>query len=320
MQEGTSNLKQWMQPNGKVKVLSTIAMINDLVVQVGGEHVDSLSLVIGELDPHTYQLVKGDDEKLAAADLIFYNGLELEHGPSLRTYLAESKKAVGLGDLIQKKNPELILHYNEALDPHIWMAIDMWVRTVEPIVEALAAFDPVHAEQYRKNGEQLILRMEEKHRELKVKIGKVSEENRFLITSHDAFNYFARSYLATDEEVKNNIWQKRFMAPEGLAPESQISTTDIRNTLDHMKKYGVHVIFPESNISQASIRKLVDAGREQGMELQIASDYLYGDAMGAKGSDGDTYLKMVEHNVETIVKYLHNYPNNRTAHNNDGSE
>lgn len=295
-----------MTPNGKIKVLCSIAMIEDIVKQVSGENADTLTLVTGELDPHTYQLVKGDDEKLAFADIIFYNGLGLEHGPSLKKFLSENPKAIGLGDLINKENPEIILHYNGSVDPHIWMDINIWKKTIDYIVSALEKQDPAHASEYRERGIQLHESLTRLHEKLVNKMREVPPQKRYLVTSHDAFNYFARSYLAAENEKANHSWQERFAAPEGLAPESQLSTADIRLILEHMKKHDIHVIFPESNVSQASIRKLKNAGEESGIEIRIASEYLYGDAMGPPGSSGDSYSKMITHNVETIAKYLSN--------------
>src|ERR1700690_968816 len=78
---GNEALKGWMQENGKLKVLCTTAMVADLVAHVGGQEVDCYILIQGQHNPHSYQLVKGDDEKFSRADLIFYNGLGLEHGP-----------------------------------------------------------------------------------------------------------------------------------------------------------------------------------------------------------------------------------------------
>jgi len=95
-----------------------------------------------------------------------------------------------------------------------------------------------------------------------------------------------------------------FLAPEGLAPESQLSVSDIKNILDHMKKYGIQVVFPETNVSQSSIKKLMDAGKEMGIPVTIASESLYGDAMGPPGSAGSKYSKMIEYDVNTIIKYL----------------
>jgi manganese/zinc/iron transport system substrate-binding protein len=133
----------------------------------------------------------------------------------------------------------------------------------------------------------------------------VPSNKRYLVTSHDAFNYFARAYLKDPEEKE---WHDRFQAPEGLAPESQLSVADIIAIIHHMKKYQIKVLFPESNVSRDSIRKIVDAGNENGMELKIATTPLYGDAMGKKGDDGDTYIKMILHNGKTISLYLGESP------------
>jgi manganese/zinc/iron transport system substrate-binding protein len=299
-----SDLTRWLQPNDKLKVLCTTGMIEDLVSQIGGPYVDTMVLIKGELDPHSYQLVKGDDEKISYADLIFYNGLGLEHGPSLKSSLEGNPGAVGLGNKLLQQNPSQILTYHGTLDPHIWMDISLWTKTVPLIVEALSEKDPARRDYYTQNGERLVEMMMSTHNDLKKVMNRVPEEKRYLITSHDAFNYFARAYLADDGELESDAWQKRFAAPEGLSPESQLSVTDIRLILDHMKAHHIRVIFPESNVSRASIQKLKSAGNEEGLSLQIAPGPLYGDAMGSPGSPGDTYIKMVSHNVRLIAEYL----------------
>lgn len=297
------SLQQWMTPNGKLKVLSTTSMINDIVRQVGGDHVDGLALVIGELDPHSYQLVKGDDEKLAFSDLIFYNGLGLEHGPSLQSYLLKQPKAISLGDAIRRANPSVILDYKGQIDPHIWMDISLWAKTIPHIVAALSSKDPAHAEDYRTNGTKLLYEMDQAHKEVKAELQQIPSLKRYLVTSHDAFNYFTRSYLASEGESED-AWHARFAAPEGLAPDSQLSATDIQAIVDHLRRYHIRVLFPESNISRDSIRKIVQSASDKGMKVEIATDYLYADAMGKPDSDADTYLKMIRHNATVIAKYL----------------
>jgi manganese/zinc/iron transport system substrate-binding protein len=292
-----------MQPNGNVKVFSTTAMINDIVRQIGGSYIDSSVLIKGELDPHTYQLVKGDDEKLALADIIFYNGLGLEHGPGLQEYLNQHSKAIPLGNRLMEKHPEWLLKYKGQLDPHIWMDISIWTQIVPFIVEALSKKDPAHADQYHANGEKLLQEMLQVHHQISKELQSIPGEQRYLVTSHDAFNYFARVYLKEDQEAES-MWRERFVAPEGLAPESQISTTNIRNIIQHISKYHIHVIFPESNVSRDSIRKIVLAAKEEGINLKVADVFLYADAMGKSGSDGDTYLKMMQHNASVITSNL----------------
>ncbi len=301
--EQVESSRQWMVPNGKIKVFSTIAMINDLVERVGGPHVDSAVLIKGELDPHSYQLVKGDDEKLAFAEIIFYNGLGLEHGRGLQDYLMHHSKAVPLGNRLTDQHPELILKYKEQLDPHIWMDLSLWAKVVPYIVEALSAKDETHASDYQANGQKLVQEMLDVHKQIKEEIQSIPQEQRYLVTSHDAFNYFAKAYFREGQEGEEK-WRERFVAPEGLAPESQISTANIRNIIKHISRYRIHVIFPESNVNRDSIRKIVLAAKEEGINVRMADAFLYADAMGKAGSDGDTYLKMMQYNSRIITSNL----------------
>lgn len=305
--------EKWTQNDGKIKVLSTTNMINDLVKQVGGDYVNGLTLIQGELDPHSYQLVKGDDEKLSYAQIIFYNGLGLEHGPSLHHYLTENKKAIPLGNLISYNNPGLLIYADGQKDPHIWMDISIWSKAVPFIVESLSHLDPAHAQYYADNGAKLQDEMNKVHKQVKEILHQLPEQDRYLVTSHDAFNYFARAYLTEDGEIESVNWQKRFAAPEGLAPESQLSTAHIKEIIDHLKRYNIHLIFPETNVSRDSIRKIVQAGKEEGLDVRIACCPLYGDAMGPPGSDGDTYLKMILHNAKLLAQHM---ANPATPHNN----
>jgi len=300
----SSQTSKWMEESGKVKTLSTTEMIGNLVDEIGGQYVDNIVLIKGDLDPHSYQLVKGDDEKIYFADLIFFNGLGLEHGPSLQRHLLNNPKAIALGNRVQSAFPDRILYFQKQLDPHIWMDISMWSETIPFIVEALSQKDPAHADYFHKNGSNLQKEMEQAHAEVKSLLHQIPAEKRYLVTSHDAFNYFTKSYLAEENEIGNDTWQKRFAAPEGLAPDSQLSSTDIQNIIDHLEKYKVHVIFPESNVSKDSIKKIVNAGKVKGLNVQISSTFLYADAMGSPGSDGGTYLKMIKHNANTIAQEL----------------
>jgi manganese/zinc/iron transport system substrate-binding protein len=303
-QKRQAHFKQWIQNNGKVKVLSTTAMVNDIVKQVGGERVDTMTLIEGQLDPHSYQLVKGDDEKLNFAQIIFYSGLGLEHGPSLHHYLIKNPKSISLGDQIDRQNPGVVIYVREQKDPHIWMDISLWSRAIPFIVESLSKQDPEHSTFYQTNGQKLQAEMAKVHLEVKEIMHHVPANKRYLVTSHDAFNYFARAYLSEDEELDSGDWEKRFAAPEGLAPESQLSSTDIKAIIDHLRRYQVHLLFPESNVSRDSIRKIVQAGQAQGIDVKIACCPLYSDAMGQPGSEGDSYLKMILYNARTLSGHM----------------
>lgn len=283
----------WFSDNGKVKVLSTIAMIDDLVTQIGGDRIDSTALVRGELDPHSYELVKGDDEKFARADIVFYNGLGLEHGPSLRHQIAQAPYSVAVSQSIDRAQ---IVQVDGQDDPHIWMDIGLWVQTVEPIVETLCAYDPAHAQEYRTRGEALVAQMKQADAAIFARLQAIPSSKRYLVTSHDAFNYFTRHYLADPGEAG---WQVRCAAPEGLAPEAQMSVRDVLAIMSHVEEFGVTVLFPESNVSKDALKKIVSAATNRGHPLRLCHETLYGDAMGDV-----SYLEMIEHNVNVIATEL----------------
>lgn len=295
-----SHIKGWLQDDGKMKILSTTAQVGDLVRSVGGERVDGWVLIQGDLDPHSYEIVKGDLEKLNRADLIFYNGLGLEHGASISSILHSSPKAVAVGEKIRSLHPDRIIQRGQAIDPHIWMDISLWQKGIVPIVDALSQADPDGASYYQQRGADLALEMAVAHAQVQARLQKVPSNKRYLVTSHDAFHYFARSYLADPGEVN---WMDRFAAPEGLAPEGQLGPRDIQKIIDYLSAKKISVLFPESNVSRDSIRKIAEAGRELGLQISVCQEPLYGDAMG-----GLPYLEMMNHNAEMIAKYLWNTP------------
>ncbi|MGE3533234.1 MAG: metal ABC transporter solute-binding protein, Zn/Mn family [Parachlamydiales bacterium] len=296
-----SNLELWMENNGKVKVLSTTAIIDDVVRQIGGDRIDHIPLICGEIDPHSYELVKGDDEKLSAAQVIFYNGLGLEHGASLRYQLEHHDNAIAVGQSIQERFPDQIIYVDGQLDPHIWMDIALWSNIIDPILQSLKELDPEGAAIFEQNADRLRESMLSEHRAIKSDFQRVPADRRYLVTSHDAFNYFTRSYLRTPDETEQSQWSIRFEAPEGLAPDGQLSASDIQRIIGHLCAYRIQVVFPESNVSKDSLKKIVHACRQKGLEVGISKEVLYGDAMGSPGSNADTYLKMIRQNADVMI-------------------
>jgi manganese/zinc/iron transport system substrate-binding protein len=286
----------------KVKVLSSTAMIDDVVGQIGGEHVDHDALIIGEIDPHSYELVKGDDEKIEAAHIVFYNGLNLEHGASLRYKIEKHPHAIAVGDYILRTYPEMVLKVDNEIDPHIWMDIGVWLHIIDPILEALVQVDPEHKAYYEKNAALLLEKMKSVHEKIFNEMQQIPSEKRYLVTSHDAFCYFTRSYLATPEERLTDTWQKRFAAPEGLAPDGQLSAYDLQKIIDHLCAHKISIVFPESNVSRDSLKKIVMACKEKNADIRFSTDVLYGDSMGGRDSRADSYLKMIEHNAAILMK------------------
>jgi manganese/zinc/iron transport system substrate-binding protein len=279
--------------SGKKRVLSTIAQIAYLVDEVGAGRVSSEILVRGEINPHSYELVKGDDEKIQGADLLFYNGLGLEHGRSVVTLLQSHPNALAVAEAIEESAPEKILWKGSTADPHLWMDVSLWARAVDPIAERLIALDPEGESEYRQRASLLKEKMMKAHEEIFQVLQAIPTEKRYLITSHDAFHYFTRSYLAQEGE---SSWEERFAAPEGLAPDGQLNPIDLKLIIDRCQAHRIEVLFPESSVSRDSIRKIVAAGKQMGLELRICSEALYGDSF--QGS----YLNAMKHNADAIAK------------------
>jgi manganese/zinc/iron transport system substrate-binding protein len=294
----------WFSDNGKVKVLCTTHMIQDLVQGIGGDLVDCLTLIPGESDPHSYQLVKGDDEKLKRADIIFYNGLGLEHGPSLTQVLKKNPKAHAVGDYIRKVKPKDIVFIDKTPDPHVWMDVALWKEAIPHILEILSRALPQRVEQLQNGARTLELNLEMVDAEILSRLSSIPQSQRYLVTTHDAFNYFARAYLCQKKELRKDLWKERVQAPEGLAPDSQLSTADIKRLVDHIIRYGISVIFTEANVNYDSIYKIADAARKKGHFVEIAQKHLYADSLGPTGSGAETYQSMMRYNSIVISDSL----------------
>lgn len=299
--DSSADLEKSVVSSRKIKVLSTIPMIGDLVEKIGGGEIDHLTLIRGNIDPHNYELVKGDVEKIQYADIIFYNGLGLEHGASLRYQIQNHRQSVALGDYLLDNYRDQIIISEGEIDPHVWMDVNLWRNTTNLIVKTLSEADSAHAEYFASNGAKLHAELGQLDLEMLSLMNEIPETQRFLVTSHDAFSYFARRYFAIAEETD---WSKRCAAPEGLAPDGQLSIGHIRDIVTHLSQYGISVIFPESNVNPDSLKKVQEACLEKGIVVSISRDPLYGDSVGEENGDANTYMRMMKKNAEIIHKSL----------------
>lgn len=293
--------EEYVISNERIKILSTIPMIGDLVEKIGGNEIDHTTLIQGNIDPHNYELVKGDIEKIQYADIIFYNGLGLEHGASLYYQIINHKQSIALGDYLLDNYKDQIIISEGEIDPHVWMDVNLWKNTIELIVKTLSEADSIHAEYFSKNGARLLAELQVLDQEMLFLIQKIPESKRFLVTSHDAFSYFTRRYFAVAGEED---WSKRCAAPEGLAPDGQLSIGHIRDIVTHLSQYEISVIFPESNVNPDSLKKVQEACIEKGIVVSVSKDPLYGDSVGEENGDANTYMKMMKKNAEVIYQSL----------------
>lgn len=287
--QGTDPTKQ-VERKGPIQAVATVGMITDIVKRVGGSHVEVVGLMGAGVDPHLYKANVDDIRKLNDAEIIFYNGLNLEGKMGdLFVRMAGKKPTVPVAEHIPEKDlrepPEMRGHY----DPHIWFDVSLWIKAVERVREALSEQRPALKETFVKNAQALLQELERLHAWCKEELAKIPKERRVLITSHDAFGYFGRAY---DMEVR---------AIQGISTESEAGMREIEGLVSFIIERRVKAVFVESSVPKKNIEALVEGCKARRHEVVIGGE-LFSDAMGAEGTPDGTYPGMIKHNVELIVQ------------------
>ena len=277
----------------KIRVTATTSMVTDLVKQVGGDRVEVSGLMGAGVDPHLYKATAADVSRLQQAEVIFYNGLVLEGKMTdIFTKLARTKKFVyPLAEGVPEKRllepPQFEGHY----DPHVWFDVELWALCAQTVVKGLAEFSPGDREYFERRGKEVAARLLGLHEWALKKAAELPKENRILVTSHDAYNYFGRAY---DFQV---------VGLQGVSTVTEAGLADMAKLVDFIRQKRVKAIFVESSVSPATIQRIAkDAGVRVGGEL-------FSDAMGTPGQmengyDLGTYEGMIKHNLTTIVEAL----------------
>lgn len=291
--EGQADLAQRPEDGAPVRVVATTGMITDVVQEVGGVEVEVAGLMGPGVDPHLYKASQGDIEKLDEADIIFYGGLHLE-GKMTEIFekLERQKRTVAVSKDI---DPAQLRSGADAggsqYDPHIWFNVRHWISATETIRDTLSDYDPAHAEVYRQNAAAYIGELEKLDAEIKQQIAEIPEQDRVLVTAHDAFGYFGDAYGI---EV---------MGLQGISTAAEYGSKDVSKLRDFLVENKIKAVFVESSIPTKSMEAVIAGAKEMGHTVNIGGE-LYSDSMGEPGSDADTYIKMVRHNVSTIVTAL----------------
>ena len=278
---------------GTIKVVTTTAMIGDLVENIAGENVEILSLMGTGVDPHLYKASAGDVGKLAGADMIFYNGLHLEG--KITDVLGQMRKrgvfTVGVADGVDKSLLLSPAEYEGYYDPHIWFDVTLWKKAAKVVTEAFSLYDPQNARIYKRNAESYLKELDLLQAYIQKKIATLQPERRVLITAHDAFNYFGRGY---GFEV---------MGLQGISTDSEASVADIRNLSKTITERKIPAVFLETSISPRYMRALQASVKARGFDVDIGGS-LYSDSMGSLGTEEGTYIGMFKSNVDTVVESL----------------
>lgn len=291
-QGGSSATTQLGHEGRRPKVVCTIGMITDLAKRIGGDRIEAQGLMGEGVDPHLYKASPGDVRMLSDADLILYNGLNLEGKMGdLFVRMARRKPTVAVTDTIDeaqlREPPEFKGHF----DPHVWFDVSLWSKAGERVCTALIELDPAGRAEYESNARTLSAELGKLHESCGREIATIPQPVRVLITAHDAFGYFGRAYGI---EV---------LAIQGISTESEPSLKDINALVDRIVARRIKAVFVESSVPRKYVEALVEGCKSRGHELRIGGQ-LFSDAMGRPGTPEGTYPGMVQHNVRTIVEAL----------------
>jgi manganese/zinc/iron transport system substrate-binding protein len=275
-----------------INVVATTGMIADIIHNVGGEHVEIHQLMGAGVDPHLYRATDNDVDLLIDAEIIFYNGLNLEARlTDIFEQIGEDRPVVAVAENIPEEQLLKSPRYEDAPDPHVWMDVELWMIATEAARDALVEFDPANEADYTANAEAYLEELTELDTYVQEQIESVPEEQRVLVTAHDAFQYYGQAYGI---EV---------YAPQGISTETEAGIADIRRMIDLIKERQIPAIFVETSVPPDVVEAIIAGVEDAGQTVSIGGS-LYSDAMGEPETEEGTYIGMIRHNTDTIVSAL----------------
>lgn len=276
-----------------IKVVSSFTIISDMAKQIGGELVDVYNLVPTGTDPHEYEPMPNDIKAATDADILLYNGMNLEGGDSgwfIKMIDSVNQDKSRVFTLNEGVEPKYLMGDDgrvEEINPHSFLDPKVGIKMTENLRDALIEIDPKNKELYEKNTENYLKRLKEIDTRYTKVINDIPVEKRILVTSERAFQYMTESYGL--EEAY--IWQ---------IDTEELGTIDqIKNLIDFLKKEQPPVLFLESNVDP---KPLETVSNETG--IPIYKETIYSDEIGKKGDLVDTYIKLLEHNIRIIEEGL----------------
>ncbi len=267
----------------KLKVVASFSIIGDLVQQVGGEDIELTTIVGPNADTHVYEPKPDDAQAVAKADVVFVNGMGFE-GWQNRLVEASgyNKEIVTVSDGIV----ELVPDGERAADPHGWQSVANAKIYVANIRRGLCRADVSSCATFEARAAKYLAELNALDDEITAMVSAIPVEQRVVITSHDAFGYFAKAYGI------------RFLAPEGVNTESEASAHDVATLIRQIRAQKAKVLFLET-ISDP--RLIAQIASETGVAIGGA---LYSDALSAGDGPAQSYITMMRHNARLVTEAM----------------
>ncbi|QFT74363.1 metal ABC transporter solute-binding protein, Zn/Mn family [Ruegeria sp. THAF33] len=275
-----------------LKVVATTGMIADAARQVGGDQVDVKGLMGPGVDPHAYRQTRSDIVAMTRADLILWHGLYLEAQMEDFFHDLERKRTVvAVAEGIDTSKLRAHDDYADKYDPHVWMTPELWRDVVLEVQAALTEVRPEAAEVFAANAQAHLADIDRLTAYADQVLASVPDNNKVLVTAHDAFGYFGESF---GFEV---------LGIQGISTQSEAGLNRIGELVDLLVDRKITAVFVESSVSDRSIRALIEGAAAKGHEVRVGGE-LFSDAMGAEGTYEGTYLGMLDHNITVIASAL----------------
>ena len=276
----------------KVQVVATNSIIYDITKNVAGDLADIHSIVPVGQDPHEYEPLPQDVQKIHDADLIFYNGINLENAEDAWfTKMVKNAGKVADKDYFAVSDGVDVIYLegeNEKgkEDPHAWLNIENGVIYAKNIAKQLIAKDPEHKDTYQKNLDKYVAELDKLDKDAKERLAKIPEEKKLIVTSEGCFKYFSKAYGVPSAY----IWE--INTEEEGTPEQTTRLVEI------LKNSKVPSLFVESSVDD---RPMKTVSNESGKPIYST---IFTDSIAEKGKDGDSYLSMMKWNLTKIIEGL----------------
>jgi zinc/manganese transport system substrate-binding protein len=270
-----------LRAEGRLNVVASFSILGDFVQNVGGDRVNVTTLVGPNADVHVYTPAPQDAKRISDAKLVVVNGLGLEGWLPRLVQSAGGKAGVAVAS-----NGIAPLKRGSDADPHAWQAVANAKIYVANIRDTLSAADPADAEAFRANAAHYLGELDALDAEVKAAIARIPPEHRKVISTHDAFGYFAQAYGI------------QFIAPIGVSTESEPSARDLANIIDEIKREKIPAVFLENMTDDRLIGRIA---AETGAKV---GGTLFSDALTDEKGDSPTYIAMVRHNIRALTGAL----------------
>ena len=267
----------------RLDVVASFSILGDFVQNVGGDRVHVTTLVGPDGDVHVYTPAPADAKKIADAKLVVINGLGLEGWLPRLVQSAGSKAPV-----VVATSGIVPLKAGSAADPHAWQSVANAKLYVANIRDALVAADPADAAGFRASADAYLAKLDALDGEVRKAVAQIPESRRKVISTHDAFGYFAAAYGI------------QFVAPLGVSTESEASAREIAGIITQIKSSKIPAVFLE-NISDDRLMQRIAA--ETGARI---GGTLYSDSLTGEKGEAPTYIELVRHNIKALTSALAN--------------